>query len=92
MLSLMYDSGARVQEIIDLLPSSINFNRPYTVRITGKGNKKRIVPLMENQVELLKEYMSDEIGVKDGEIIAMSKGLHLYDYSWELARTASGMI
>jgi len=43
-------------------------------------------------IQLLKEYMSDEIGVKDGEIIAMSKGLHLYDYSWELARTASGMI
>jgi site-specific recombinase XerD len=57
MLSLMYDSGARVQEIIDLMPSSINFNRPYTIRITGKGNKKRIVPLMENQVEILKDYM-----------------------------------
>jgi site-specific recombinase XerD len=57
MLSLMYDSGARVQEIIDMLPLSINFNRPYTIRITGKGNKKRIVPLMENQVNLLKEYM-----------------------------------
>jgi len=57
MLSLMYDSGARVQEIIDLKPSSINFNRPYTIRITGKGNKKRIVPLMENQVEVLKDYM-----------------------------------
>ena len=57
MLSLMYDSGARVQEIIDLMPSSLNFNKPYTIRITGKGNKKRIVPLMENQIELLKEYM-----------------------------------
>jgi site-specific recombinase XerD len=57
MLSLMYDSGARVQEIIDLMPSSINFNKPYTIRITGKGNKKRIVPLMENQVEILKDYM-----------------------------------
>jgi len=57
MLSLMYDSGARVQEIIDLIPSSLNFNKPYTIRITGKGNKKRIVPLMENQIELLKEYM-----------------------------------
>jgi integrase/recombinase XerD len=57
MLSLMYDSGARVQEIIDLTPSFINFNRPYTIRITGKGSKKRIVPLMENQVEVLKDYM-----------------------------------
>jgi len=37
-------------------------------------------------MQLLKEYMSEEIGVKDGEIIAASKGLHLYDYIWELAK------
>ncbi len=42
-------------------------------------------------IQLLKEYMSSEIGVGDGEIIAMSKGLHLYQYAWELARTAAGM-
>jgi thymidylate synthase len=37
-------------------------------------------------IQLLKEYIAGEIGVEDGEILAMSKGLHLYDYSWELAR------
>jgi len=37
-------------------------------------------------IQLLKEYMSAEIGVKDGEIIASSKGLHIYDYIWELAK------
>ena len=42
-------------------------------------------------IQLLKEYMAGEIGVADGEIIAMSKGLHLYEYSWELARTAVRM-
>ena len=36
-------------------------------------------------IQLLKEYMSSNIGVEDGEIIASSKGLHLYDYVWELA-------
>jgi len=36
-------------------------------------------------IQLLKEYMASEIGVDDGELIAMSKGLHLYQYSWELA-------
>ena len=36
-------------------------------------------------IQLLKEYMSAEIGVDDGEIIASSKGLHLYDYAWPLA-------
>jgi len=42
-------------------------------------------------IQLLKEYMADEIGVDDGEIIAMSKGLHLYEYSWELAKVAVRM-
>ncbi|MFH1650905.1 MAG: thymidylate synthase [Chloroflexota bacterium] len=42
-------------------------------------------------LQLLKEYMAGEIGVEDGEIVAASKGLHLYEYSWELARTAAGM-
>jgi thymidylate synthase len=37
-------------------------------------------------IQLLKEYMAGEIGVRDGEIIAASKGLHLYDYVWELAK------
>jgi thymidylate synthase len=37
-------------------------------------------------IQLLKEYMAGEIGVKDGELVAMSKGLHLYEYTWELAR------
>ncbi len=37
-------------------------------------------------LQLVKQYMSEEIGVEDGEIIAVSKGLHLYDYSWDLAK------
>lgn len=37
-------------------------------------------------IQLLKEYMSESIGVGDGEIIAASKGLHIYDYVWELAK------
>lgn len=39
-------------------------------------------------VQLLKEYMASEIGVEDGELVAASKGLHLYEQTWEIARTA----
>jgi thymidylate synthase len=42
-------------------------------------------------IQLLKEYMASEVGVEDGEIVAMSKGLHLYEYSWELAKIAVRM-
>ena len=40
-------------------------------------------------IQLLKEYMASELGVGDGEIIAMSKGMHLYEYSWDLARATA---
>jgi thymidylate synthase len=36
-------------------------------------------------IQLLKEYMCQEIGVEDGTITAISKGLHLYEYTFELA-------
>jgi len=42
-------------------------------------------------IQLLKEYMASEIGVEDGELIASSKGLHLYEYTWELAKAAVRM-
>ena len=37
-------------------------------------------------IQTMKEYIAAEIGVEDGEIIASSKGLHLYDYSFDLAK------
>jgi thymidylate synthase len=36
-------------------------------------------------IQLLKEYMCQEIGVEDGSIVAVSKGLHLYEYTYGLA-------
>lgn len=59
LLSLMYDSGARVTEMTNLEPSSINFNKPSTIKLVGKGNKGRIVPLMESQIAILNDYMHD---------------------------------
>lgn len=65
MLALMYDTGARVQEIIDLTPSSLRLNKPYTIKIIGKGRKVRIVPLMEEEVIHLKNYMSKNFLFED---------------------------
>lgn len=59
MIALMYDSGARVQELIDLKPSCIRLETPYIVKLIGKGRKGRIVPLQNEQVVLLKAYMHD---------------------------------
>ena len=41
-------------------------------------------------LQLLKAYMAEEIGVEDGEMIGISKGLHLYEYAWEMAESCIG--
>ena len=59
LLSLLYDTGARVQEIIDLTPAAVRFNKPHTILLKGKGGKSRVVPLLEDQVNILKKYMTE---------------------------------
>ena len=59
ILSLMYDTAARVSEIINLTPSLIRLDKPYTIKLVGKGNKARIVPLMESEVTILRQYMTN---------------------------------
>jgi thymidylate synthase len=41
-------------------------------------------------LQYLKEYMAGEIGVEDGEMMYASKGLHLYDYVWDIAKIRTG--
>lgn len=60
LLSLMYDTGARVQEMADLTVDSVRISHePYTIRLYGKGRKTRIVPLVREQVSILREYMEE---------------------------------
>lgn len=59
LLSLMYDSGCRVQELCDLTVSDIRLQKPATVKVTGKGDKTRIIPIMDSMVKLLKQYMKE---------------------------------
>lgn len=59
MLALMYETGARVQEIADLKAECVRIEKPYTISITGKGRKTRVVPLLEKQMEYLMDYMRE---------------------------------
>lgn len=66
LLSLLYDTGARVQEIIDLTLDDIRFEKPSVVKLTGKGRKSRVVPLMKNTADLLKSYIDETAISKNG--------------------------
>lgn len=59
LLSLLYDTGSRVQELIDLTPLNVRLDNPSTIRVTGKGKKTRIIPLQDEQVRLLQNYLHE---------------------------------
>lgn len=59
MLALLYDTGARVQELADLKVKDVRIEPPVTIKLTGKGNKTRIVPIMNQTVSLLSEYFEE---------------------------------
>ena len=59
MLSILYDTGARVQELIDLSAGDVRLDPPAQVRLMGKGRKMRAVPLMHKTVQLLRDHMHE---------------------------------
>lgn len=57
ILVLMYESGARVQELIDLCPAHLRFASITIVELHGKGNKTRHVPINADAASIIKKYI-----------------------------------
>lgn len=57
LLCVLYDTGARVQELIDLSVRDVRIDGPSVIRLTGKGRKTRTVPILHQTAEILKCYM-----------------------------------
>lgn len=73
ILSLLYDSGARVQELIDLIWRDIHLEKPATIVLTGKGNKSRIVPLMPDTLKIITCYKNSLLHVNLDENIFVNQ-------------------
>jgi len=58
IIEVLYGCGLRVSELIELKISNINFNEKF-IKVTGKGDKTRLVPLADYTSELLKNYIQD---------------------------------
>jgi integrase/recombinase XerD len=58
MLETLYATGLRVSELVGLKLTAANLN-DGVLRVTGKGNKDRLVPLGEEAVQWLKRYMTE---------------------------------
>jgi integrase/recombinase XerD len=59
LLATMFNTGARVQEILDLRPSDVQLVSPAHVRLFGKGRKERLCPLWPQTAQLLRAYISE---------------------------------
>jgi site-specific recombinase XerD len=57
LCSLLYNTGARIQEALNLKPRDLRLESPCHVRLFGKGRKERICPLWPETVELLKALL-----------------------------------
>ena len=75
MLELLYASGLRISELINLQFSNIDLNNAL-VRVVGKGNKERIVPINETAEKYLRLYINNYrgeiLGIKQSEYLFIS--------------------
>jgi integrase/recombinase XerD len=59
LLSVLYDTGGRVQELVDLSVGDVRLDSPAQLRLLGKGRKMRAVPLMGSTVQLLRDHIRE---------------------------------
>jgi site-specific recombinase XerD len=58
LFALMYNTGARVSEVITLRRTDVSLDASRSVRLTGKGRKGRTIPLWKSTAEQLREWMA----------------------------------
>jgi site-specific recombinase XerD len=58
LLLLMHNTGARVQEIVDIKLNDLRLDAASQIKLTGKGKKQRVCPLWEDTIEAVKAYIS----------------------------------
>lgn len=73
MLVILYDTGARVQELIDLKLQQIRLDSKPIVYLQGKGNKTRVVPICNDTVNIIKKYITDNAIIMPNENLFKNK-------------------
>ncbi len=82
ILELLYSTGIRVGELVSLTIKDINFIEE-TIRVRGKGNKERIVPVGTPAMKALTEYMEAKPARRSEEVFLNKYGKPLTERSVE---------
>ncbi len=59
LLLTLFNTGARVQELLDVRSGDLQLDKPFHVHLRGKGRKERVCPLWAHTVESLRKLLSD---------------------------------
>lgn len=82
IVELFYTTGMRRAELINLKINAISFSQ-QTIKVLGKRNKERIIPLLDSVVKTVRQYINyrEELeNIQDNEYLFLtSKGLKIYD-------------
>lgn len=79
LLAAMFNTGARVQEILDLRAGDLQLTKPYQVRLVGKGQKVRWCPLWPQTAQLLRAWCTErQLDLRsDAPVFVNQRGLPL---------------
>lgn len=64
ILLTMYETAVRVSELINIKYIDFRFSKPYSISVTGKGNKQRYIPLSEKYIQSVKKYIESPMNSK----------------------------
>ena len=67
LFALMFNTGGRVQEILDLRPCDVRTEPPYQVRLQGKGSKVRLCPIWKHTAKLLRDLAQQPASMQSNE-------------------------
>ena len=74
LLAFLYNTGARIQEALDVCPRAIRFEPPAQVELLGKGRKSRICPLWPETADVLKALLKRQPRADDVPIFVNRYG------------------
>jgi len=80
LITLFYSTGMRLSELIGLREKQLDFSRSQ-IRVLGKGNKERLIPISQDVISLIKDYQKQKTANQEQEedfLLVTEKGRKLY--------------
>ncbi len=93
LVAIFYATGMRLSELIGLKDQQIDPDREQ-IKVLGKGNKERVIPVSRELLDLIKEYQrlrKKEFAEADETLLVTEKGKKMYPrYAWQLVNQVLG--